>query len=397
MSVTTVLHVADSAGWAGGETWLVRVASVLDRRFRLAVVVPEPGPLVDRLRALDVPVYEAPIAARVVNPAAFAKLVRIFRQAAPAIVQSHGARSNVYVRVAARVARVPAVVSTVHNSLYDYPVGALRRRAYVAAEVATSPLADRIVAVSGAIARDLVERYGLPPAKVTVVRNGIDADRFAASATDARGRLGLAAADRVVAVAARMTEQKGHAQLIDALPSIAAAVPDVRCVFAGDGPLRHALEERARRRGVDGRCRFLGARDDVPDILVSADVVALPSRSEGLPFVVLEAMAVGRPVVATAVGGTPEAVDDGRTGLLVPPGDVAALATAVVRLLGDPAEAQRMGARGAERVRRDFTLAGMVDALAEVYDGVLIRGHVRGPARAAERVAGRGARGRGDA
>lgn len=394
-----VLHVADSAGWAGGETWLLRVASALDRRFRLSVVVPEPGPLVERLRALDVAVHEAPMAARLVNPAALAALVRVFRRVAPAIVQSHGARSNVYVRLAARVARVPAVVSTVHNSLYDYPVGALRRRVYVTMDVATSPLADRIVAVSGAIARDLVERYGLPPAKVVVVRNGIEADAFAAQATNVRARLGLAAGDRVVAVAARMTEQKGHAHLIDALPAIAAAVPGVRCVFAGDGPLRAALEAHARRRGVAGRCLFLGARDDVAAVLASADVVALPSRSEGLPFAVLEAMAVGRPVVATAVGGTPEAIDDGRTGLLVPAGDTAALAAALARLLGDPDVARRMGEQGAARVRREFSLAGMVGALADLYDGLRPVAAARAAAApAAAEGAGRsGARRPGDA
>lgn len=373
-----VLHVADSAGWAGGETWLLRVAAALDRRFRLEVVVPEPGPLVERLRALDVVVHEAPIAARLVNPAALAALVRVCRRVAPAIVQSHGARSNVYVRLAGRIARVPAVVSTVHNSLFDYPVGALRRRAYVAMEVATSPLADRIVAVSGAIARDLVERYGLPPAKVVVVRNGIDADGFAGRAADVRARLGLAADDRVVVVAARMTEQKGHAHLIDALPAIAAAVPRVRCVFAGDGPLRAELEARARHRGVDARCLFLGARTDVADILASADVVALPSRSEGLPFAVLEAMAVGRPVVASAVGGTPEAVDDGRTGRLVPPGDVGALARAVAQVLGDPAGGRRMGERGALRVRQEFAIGDMVRGLERVYDTALgAEGEVR--------------------
>jgi glycosyltransferase involved in cell wall biosynthesis len=365
-----VLHVAGSAGWAGGEVYLVTLAGALDRaRFRLGVVVPEPGPLVDRLRALGVPTALVPLAERLVNPAALWALARQFRRQRPAIVQSHGARSNVYTRLAARLAGVPVVLSTVHNSLFDYEVSPARRRAYVAAERWTSGLADRVIAVSGAVARDLVQRYGLPAGKVVVVRNGIDADAFRPARTPeaVRAELGLGPAARPIGVAARMTEQKGHVHLLDALPAVAARVPDVACVLIGDGPLRGALEARARALGVLERCRFTGARSDVADLVAALELVVLPSRSEGLPFALLEAMALGRPVVATAVGGCPEVVDEGRTGLLVPAGDPAALAGAIWRLLERPEEARAMGARGADRVRAEFTLARMVGGLEALY------------------------------
>jgi glycosyltransferase involved in cell wall biosynthesis len=144
-------------------------------------------------------------------------------------------------------------------------------------------------------------------------------------------------------------------------------VPDVACVLIGEGPLRGALEARARALGVLERCRFTGARSDVADLVAALELVALPSRSEGLPFALLEAMALGRPVVATAVGGCPEVVEEGRTGLLVPAGDPAALAGAISRLLERPEEARAMGARGADRVRAEFTLARMVGGLEALY------------------------------
>jgi glycosyltransferase involved in cell wall biosynthesis len=363
-----VLHVAESAGWAGGEAWLVRVAGAIHPRFAIGVLVPEAGALIARLDALGVPSWHVRRAQQLLSVRALADLVRLFRHVAPSIVHSHGARSNVYTRLAARLAGVPGVVSSVHNSLLDYPVPPMRRRAYVALERLTSPLADRILPVSGAIAHDLVERYRIDRSRVTIVRNGIDADQFAGEST-AGAPLGLAGP--LIGVVARMTAQKAHGVLLDAMPLIRARVPRLGCLMIGDGVLRSALEERARRIGVADACRFLGARNDVARLLAALDVAVLPSCSEGLPFAVLEAMAVGKPVVATRVGGLAEVIEDGVTGHLVPPGDAGALAAAIVSLLTDPDRARTMGQAAAHRVRTQFTLTGMVSAIEAVYDETL--------------------------
>jgi len=362
-----VVHVAESAGWAGGERYLLALATELDRkRFELAVVVPGPGPLVERLHALDVETARVPLDARLVSPAAFLGLVRALERLRPAIVQSHGARSNVYTRLAARYAGVPVVLSTVHNSLFDYDVPGWRRTLYVLAERLTSPLADRIVAVSAAIARDLVERYGIAAARTVVVRNGIDAWAFRPTREPAavRADLGVAGGRRVVVMAGRMTPQKGWDVLLEAAARLAAARSDLAWVLVGDGPLRPALTRRAAELAV--AAHFTGARADMADVLGCADVVVLASRSEGLPFTLLEAMALGKPVVATRVGGVPEVVEEGRSGRLVPREDPAALATAIADVLEAPAAAA-MGARGRARVEAAFTLDGMVRALEGVY------------------------------
>lgn len=367
MTPARVVHVAESAGWAGGERYLLALAAELDRkRFTLAVIVPGHGPLVDRLHALDVETCRVPLDARLVSPAAFLGLVRTLQRLHPAIVQSHGARSNVYTRLAARYAGVPIVLSTVHNSLFDYDVAGWRRTLYVLAERLTSPLADRVLAVSEAIARDLVERYGVAAARTVVVRNGIDAWAFrpARDAAAVRAELGLADRRRVIVMAGRMTPQKGWDILLEAAARLAAIRADLAWVLVGDGPLRAALTRRAAELGVPAR--FTGARADMADLLGCADLVVLASRSEGLPFTLLEAMALGKPVVATRVGGVPEVVEEGRSGRLVPRDDPAALAAAIAGVLDAP-DALAMGARGRARVETAFTLHGMVRAIEGVY------------------------------
>jgi glycosyltransferase involved in cell wall biosynthesis len=362
-----VVHVAESAGWAGGERYLVSLATELDRkRFTLAVIVPSDGPLVARLHALDVPTCVVPLNERLLSPAAFLRLVRALQRLRPVIVQSHGARSNVYTRLAARYAGVPIVLSTVHNSLFDYDVPGWRRTLYVLAERITSPLADRIIAVSEAIGRDLVERYRVDSARTVVVRNGIDAWAFRPAREPAavRAEVGVAAGRRVIVMAGRMTPQKGWDVLLEAAARLAAVRTDLAWLLVGDGPLREALTRRAAELGI--AAHFTGERSDMADVLGCADVVVLASRSEGLPFTLLEALALGKPVVATRVGGVAEVVEDGRSGRLVAPEDPAALAAAIAAVVAAP-DARAMGTRGRARVEATFTLDGMVRAVERVY------------------------------
>jgi glycosyltransferase involved in cell wall biosynthesis len=169
-------------------------------------------------------------------------------------------------------------------------------------------------------------------------------------------------------MAGRMTAQKGWDVLLEAAARLAADRGDLAWLLVGDGPLRGALTRRAADLGV--AARFIGARSDMADVLDCADVVVLASRSEGLPFTLLEAMALGKPIVATRVGGVPEVLEEGRSGRLVPRDDPAALASAIATVLDAP-DAAAMGARGRARVETSFTLDGMVRAVERVYEQVL--------------------------
>jgi glycosyltransferase involved in cell wall biosynthesis len=168
-------------------------------------------------------------------------------------------------------------------------------------------------------------------------------------------------------MAARLAQQKGHRFLVEAVPKVRDAI----FILAGDGPERDALEEQVRLLAVEDRVRFLGYRSDIPELLANSDALVLPSLYEGLPLAVLEAMAAGKPVVATSVGGTDEAVVDGETGFLVPPRDSDALAAAIRRVIQDDVLAQRLGANGRARVAAHFRVEAMVQQVAGVYDEVL--------------------------
>jgi glycosyltransferase involved in cell wall biosynthesis len=172
-----------------------------------------------------------------------------------------------------------------------------------------------------------------------------------------------------VLVVARLDPDKGHRHLLAA----AAMLPDVRFLLAGEGPERGALEALAGELGVDDRVRFLGHRNDIPQLLAACDVMALPSSFEGLPVSVLEAMASGTAVVASNIGGVDEIVRDNVTGLLVEPGDALALAAAIRRLVDDPAEAARLAEAARTHVAREFSAATMARRVAAVYDDVLAR------------------------
>ena len=261
---------------------------------------------------------------------------------------------------AAKIARVPYVVATSH--LYS-PLDGVRFGRIKQWMQATS--INRYIAVSNEVEKCLCRDLGVPPAKVRVVHNGIHTDSMLRN-SDSRLRTELlAGCERpIVFTAARLHAQKGHDHLLAA----AVQIPEALFVLAGDGPDRARLEAKAVQLGIEGRVRFLGQRNDIDALLASCDIFVLPSLYEGLPLSVLEAMAAGRPVVATAVGGTNEAVIDGVCGRLVPPADPASLAAAINALLADRHGAARLAEEGRARVRRLFSIEAMVRGVESVYD-----------------------------
>ena len=203
-----------------------------------------------------------------------------------------------------------------------------------------------------------------------MVHNGIDAEGHPVPSSDGlRARIAGRSDRPIVLTVARLDSQKGHPYLLAA----AAEIPHAVFALVGEGGEQAALESQARALGIADRVRFLGHRDDVPELLAACNVFVLPSLYEGLPLSVLEAMAAAKPVVATAIDGTGEAVVDGVTGLLVPPADPVRLAGAIRGLLADGALASRMGEEGRARVRREFSLRKMIEGVTGVYDELLER------------------------
>jgi glycosyltransferase involved in cell wall biosynthesis len=259
----------------------------------------------------------------------------------------------------------PYVVSTVHSSR----VRSVDDREAVRA---LTPSMDRLIAVSRAIVQKIAEERG-PGLPVSLIYNGVDLERYdhQEPCCTLREEYGMEPGAQIVGVVARLEPEKGHATLIDAWPLVLRSCPSAWLLVVGEGSLADALAAQAASLGVAHRVIFTGRREDVPAVTAALDVAVLPSYREAQGLSVLEAMALSRPVVASNVGGIPEMIEDGVTGLLVPPRDPVALAAAISRLLADHSLADMIGRAGHDLVHRRFCLEQMIGAIEDLYDDAM--------------------------
>lgn len=368
-----ILYVITSSDTGGAESVLAELVPRLDRR-RFAPYVctlRAAGRVAQGLAAGGVPVLGLGMADRPrggeLLPGALA-LARWIDALEIDLVQSFLYRANTLAPLAGRLAaRRPARVA-VESSLA--PPGA--PLTLLSARLARR-LADRVVAVSAAVRDELVARFGARPERVVVIPNGVDLERYRAGSgrQQARRDLGLPEGAFVAGAAGRMLPVKAFDRLLAAVPTLRRDGLPVHLALAGDGPQRRRLEEQARRLGIASSVSFLGVRGDMATFFAAVDAFVLPSLREGSPRALLEAMAAGRPVVASAVGGVPEIVEDARSGLLVPPGSSDDLAAALARLAADPALALGLGAAARQRVEDHFSLDAMVHAYQRLYASLL--------------------------
>jgi glycosyltransferase involved in cell wall biosynthesis len=315
---------------------------------------------------------------------AFVSLVRLIREFRPHVVHTHTAKAGALGRLAAAVCRVPVVVHTYHGHVFDAYFSPGMTRLVVAAERALAWRTHAIVAVTERVRRDVLVRGIGRPDRVVVVPLGLDLERLAAAPArrgELRRELGVDATTPLVGIVARLVPIKAHETFLEAVRAIAPVRPDAVFLIVGDGERRAALEAQVRALGLGpglgARVRFLGWRADLDRLYADLDVVVLTSKNEGSPVALIEAMAAGRPVVSTAAGGVADVVTDGETGLVVPVGDAAAVARAVLHLLDDPADAARLGAAARDAVVPRFSSARLVDDIDALYQRLLAARRVR--------------------
>ncbi len=378
-----VLQFLPAFGPGGTERQVLNLARALDpARFELRFgCFRRWGEFLGEVTDLRVPVTEYPIR-KLYNARAWRerlRFTRYLRHERIQVVHTYNFYGNAFALPAARLARIPVVVASIRD------IGGGLAPLHQRAHRVVCRLAHRIVVNAEAI-RQYLTAQGYDPRKIVVIRNGVDLSRFSGRRGDSRLRqdFGLPPGAPLVAVISRLIRMKGVEHFLEAAAVVARRVPDVWFLVVGewyrlarndaivrDDTYRHELERLAARLGLDGRIVFTGFRPDVPELLAEVAVCVLPSLGEGLPNAVLEAMAAGVPVVATRVGGIAEAVEDGVTGLLVPPRDASALARAIYGLLGDQTLAARFGAAGRERVVRHFSIERYVRDTAALYAQLL--------------------------
>jgi len=379
--VTRVCHVITRLDLGGAQENTLHTVRTLREPFRPSLIC-GPGGLLDpeAERLAGGPVTFLRDLVRPIDPVrdlrALLALRRHFLLTRPQIVHTHSSKAGILGRAAAAAAGVPIVVHTVHGFGFHPEQSWAGRALGIGLERCVAPLTTHVVAVSRNNLDEGVRLGFIHPGRASVIRSGIRIDAFRAAAADRdaglalRADLGIPAHAPLVGMVACLKPQKAPLDFVEVAARVAAARPDAAFLIAGDGELRLSVEEHARRRGLAGRLHLLGWRRDVPRVMAALDVVVLTSLWEGLPRVVPEAIAAGRPVVATAVDGTAEILRDGENGLVSPPHDCDGLAARVLRLLEEPGLGRRLTER-ASLLLKDFDIDQMVRAQEDLYHTLL--------------------------
>jgi sugar transferase (PEP-CTERM/EpsH1 system associated) len=365
-----VLHLITELSIGGAQTALLGLLTGLDRgRFSPAVacLYNGDGLAAQRIRALDLPVTDLGMNAKWRWDALW-RLYRLLRRERPSILHTWMFHANVLGRVLGRRAGVPIIITSRRNVNIGGTLREFLKRQ-------TAGMDDRIIAVCEIAREAEIKRAMMSPDKVVTIYNGISAERFVdldpQTAARTRQTFRIPVEAPLLGSVGRLHPQKGFTDLLTAFAQIRERIPSVRLFLAGGGKSRADLEAQARSLGLSEAVTIAGVRADVPEVLAALDVFVLPSRWEGMPNAVLEAMAAGLPVVATAVGGTPEAVVDGVTGLLVPPRDPGALVQAIEWVLRDPNLRRRMGQAGRKRVEQHFSIEDTIRQTEALYETLL--------------------------
>ncbi|MBI4355951.1 MAG: glycosyltransferase [Candidatus Omnitrophica bacterium] len=363
-----VMYLIWSLEVGGAERVVVSLAQGLDRRrfTPLVVCLNQAGRLAELLRRQGVEVvalHKRPG----IDLVLLWRLTRLMRRTRPAIVHTHLWGANFWGRWAARLAAVPIIIA------HEHGMQPWRGRLHFRLDRWLAGVTRRVLFVSREVLAGYVERIGIAPARCTLVPNGVACEGLPDDRARLRQQLGWGADDRVIINVGRLSPEKGHADLLEAFAMIVQHVRRARLILVGDGPQRPALERLQERLHLNGEVTYARTQEDVTRWLAAADVYVQPSRREGLPLAVLEAMATGLPVIATRVGDVERLITDGHDGYLVPAGDPYVLATKLLAVLREPDGHRAMAAQAQRLVRSRYSSDHMLRAVVAIYEEELAR------------------------
>jgi glycosyltransferase involved in cell wall biosynthesis len=368
----SILLVIDGLEFGGGERGFLQLASELKDRYWIHFAAMTGGRLERELHRLGIKFYPVEMS-RQLSLKPIYQINRIIRINKIDMVHSQGARADFFSRVAGRLASIPYILSTVQMPVEGFDVGPLRKTIYRFMDRLSERYVEKFIAVSESLRNALIEERGIPPHRVVRIYNGIELDKYnpRLKETSFRNNWGIPPPVPIVGAIGRMVWQKGFEFLIKAIPDIVGVTPNVKFLLVGDGPLLPDLENLARKLNVSDRIIFTGFRSDIPDLLSTMDVLAVPSLLEGFPMITLEAMAIAKPIIASRIQGITEQISDLEEGILVPPKNPSALAAAVMELVRDKELALRLGLAARRRVEDCFTVEKMVRETEDLYLSLL--------------------------
>jgi glycosyltransferase involved in cell wall biosynthesis len=373
-----LLYVFDNMEFGGGERVFAQIINRLSiERYRIIVACLPTGAFIEKIKRSGVQIKSVDMRKRF-NPGVILQLADLMKNEKIVIVHSQGARADFFARMAAKLARAPIVVSTVPMPVEGFDVNPLRKLIYMAFNRFSERFVDRFMVVSDALEKMMIEKHGIEPQRVVKIYNGIEKDEYcipdkeiACRRSRFRKEFGLGDDVPVVAAIGRLVWQKGFEYFIEAMPGVLKRFKKARFLIVGEGQMEDDLKEKSRRLMLEDRIIFTGFRKDIRDVLASLDVFVMPSLLEGLPVVLLEAMAMMKPIVATKIEGIIEALENGVTGLLVSPKDPQILSEAIVDLLIHKDNARQMGLAARKVAEERFGVDIMVRKVEGVYEELL--------------------------
>ena len=356
--------------FGGGERGLGQLATGVNRdRFRTHLAAHPGGRLEAIARTHEIPFFPLDMSSRF-NFKTISKLISVIRQERIHIVHSMGSRSDFFARIAGRRSSVPAMVSTMAMLVEGYDIGSVQRFIYRVVDGFTEKWTDQFIAVSKSVERSLIRHHGLTEDKLRTIYNGVELSRYSHEKQPdlaLKSEFGFEGNTRVVGIIGRFVYQKGYRTFLEAASIIAKSWPDVRFLLVGDGPLKADIVKRMEDLKLSGQTVLTGERNDIPELLSIMDIVAQPSILEGLPRVIIEAMAMAKPIVASDIDGIREEIDHGKTGILVPSKDPNALAEAIMMLLKDETKARGLGMAARKAADQRFNLNRQIALYEAMY------------------------------
>ena len=375
----SILFVIDGLEFGGGErTFLQLIQGLSCVEYGIHVATSLEGDFFKILTEMGIDVVPLDLKRRV-NVKNIKRLSEIIRERKISIVHSQGGRADFYARMASKMLKPKVkIVNTVAMPVKGYDVGVFRKGVYRFLDWFSERYVDRFIVVSEVLRDALLSSYKIQPDKVIKIYNGIELDEYRPNGKEVRSQksevrreFGIAKDVPVIGAIGRMVWQKGFEYLIQAIPDIVQDVPDAKFLLVGDGPLRERIEALSKELRVRDNMIFTGFRSDIKEILCAVDLLVIPSLLEGFPMVILEAMAMAKPIIATNIDGITEQITDGVNGILVPPKDPSALAKGVIRVLNNKELAMTMGLSARKKVEQEFSVEKMVAETEKVYLSLL--------------------------
>ncbi|MDO8427258.1 MAG: glycosyltransferase family 4 protein [Deltaproteobacteria bacterium] len=358
----TILHSESSLGWGGQENRTLHECLGLKSLGARVIVLCKPeSRLKEKAQASGLEVRTHPMRSNR-DLRAVRYVMGLIKSDSVDVVSTHSGDDSFICAIAGRLSkRKPVIVRTRHLALP------------ITSKITYSVFPHAVVTVSDYVRRYLVEDKGIDGKKVVSIPTGIDLKKFSPDSQQSglREELGAGPGTLIVGTVAILRRKKGHHVLLDAAPAILKEAPNTLFVFVGDGPQKENIEDKIKKLGIGGNVKLLGLRPDVPSILKGLDIVVLPTLQEALGTSILEASAMGKPVISTKVGGVPEVVRDNSTGILVQPEDPEGLACAVIKLLKDSELRVSMGERGRKMVEEEYSTEKMAERLYALYSRLL--------------------------